>query len=196
MKPPIRHIIAVVVTVLITVTNAFAQQPSESKYETTFDVEKKETTVRLLPVKLSGENDKYHSLHMSPSFKYPGEVPTKPEIIDFELQTVVRGRLRTDLYVLFVVDGERIFLSSNRWAVKRPVPGRVWVGERLVFRMPYETLLKLAAAKKLEIKMDAVIFPISEEHIKLIRKFAEKIKTLPTVRLSNTPRVCGGSFLQ
>ncbi len=176
------HIISLTALIVISVTSVFAQQPSatEVKYETTYDAVKKQTTVRLLPVKLSGENGKYHSLHMSPSFKYPGEVPAKPEIVDFELQIVVKGRLRADLYVLFMIDGKKIFLSSSRWAVMRPVPGRVWMGERLVFRMPYETLLKLAGAKKLEIRMDAGVFPISEEHMKEIRDFAEKIEAIPT----------------
>ena len=163
--------------------SGFAQQPlaPEIKYETTYDAVKKQTTVKLLPVKLYGENGNYHSLQMSPSFKYPGEVSAKPEIVDFELQIVVKSRLRTDLYVVFVIDGEKIFLSSNRWAVMRPVPGRVWMGERLVFRMPYETLLRLAGAKKLEIRMGAVIFPISAAHIEVIRDFADKIKAIPKI---------------
>src|ERR1044071_7038778 len=103
------------------------------KLETTYDGASDKTTVRLPPVKLSGERAQYHSLHMSPSFSYPGKTPARPSIIDFELQTVVKGRLRTDLYVLFIIDGEKVFMSSNRSAIKRPVPGRVWMGERLVF---------------------------------------------------------------
>jgi hypothetical protein len=93
---------------------------------------------------------------MSPSFKFPGRSLMEPEIIDFELQTVVRGRLSTDLYVLFVIDGKTVHLSSNRWAIKRPVPGRVWMGERLVFRMPYATYVKITEAKTFAIKLDGV----------------------------------------
>lgn len=163
------------------IVTALAQQkPDEkAKFETSYDAGKNQTTVRLLPVKLSGEKDKYHSLHMSPSFSYAGETPLTPSIIDFELQTVVKGRLRTDLYVVFIIDGETLFLSSSRWAVKRPVPGRVWMGERLVFRMPYETLLKITKAKKLEIKMDAVRFEVGETELQIIRDFGERIKSLP-----------------
>jgi hypothetical protein len=157
-----------------------AQRPDEAvKLESTYDASKQETTVRLPPVKLSGDKEHYHSLHMSPAFKYSGVTPARPRLIDFELQIVVKGRLKTDLYVLFVLDQEKIFLSSNRSAVVRPVPGRVWMGERLVFRMPYETLLKIAAGKKLEIRMDAVTFAVSEEHLSLIRAFAEQVKALP-----------------
>jgi hypothetical protein len=163
------------------IVTALAQQkPDEkAKFETSYDAGKNQTTVRLLPVKLSGEKDKYHSLHMSPSFSYAGETPITPSIIDFELQTVVKGRLRTDLYVVFIIDGETLFLSSSRRAVKQPVPGRVWMGERLVFRMPYETLLKITKAKKLEIKMDAVRFEVGETELQIIRDFGERIKSLP-----------------
>jgi hypothetical protein len=109
-----------------------------AKIETNYDSGKDRTTVKLASVQISGEKDKYHSLHMSPWFSFPGRHPERPAIIGFELQTVVKTKLLdTDLYVVFIIDGETIFLSSNRWAVARPVPGRLWIGERLVFRMPY-----------------------------------------------------------
>jgi hypothetical protein len=135
-----------------------------------YDAEKDETTVRLAPVKISNGRGKYVSLHMSPSFKFPGRSLLEPAFIDFELQTVVRGRLSTDLYVVFIIDGETVFLSSNRWAVKRPVPGRVWTGERLVFRMPYETYVRVANAKTLEIKFDGVRFAVGETQKEALRE--------------------------
>src|SRR6267378_1367584 len=114
-----------------------------AKIETTYDSVRDRTTVRLAPVQISGEKDKYHSLHMAPSFSFPGHQLQRPSRIDFELQTIVKTRLLdSDLYVVFLVDGETIFLSSNRWSIPRPVPGRRWVGEHLVFNMPYETYLK------------------------------------------------------
>lgn len=148
-----------------------------SPIETSYDSVKDKTTVRLRPVKISGERDKYYSLHMSPSFSYPGRQPQTPSKIDFELQTVVKGRLKTDLYVVFIIDGETIFLSSSRRGIKRPVPGRVWMGESLVFNMPFETLLKIAGANTVEIKMDAVRFEVGEEQLEAIRNFARQIKS-------------------
>lgn len=135
-----------------------------------YDAEKDETTVRLAPVKISSSRGKYVSLHMSPSFKFPGRSLMEPAIIDFELQTVVRGRLSTDLYVVFIIDGETVFLSSNRWAIKRPVPGRVWTGERLVFRMPYKTYVRIANAKTLAIKFDGVRFSVGKTQQKALRE--------------------------
>jgi len=145
-------------------------KPQPENVEITYDKAKDQTTVRLAPVQVSGEMGKYRSIHMSPYFSFPGRRPSTPSIIDFELQTVVKGRLSTDLYVVFVIDGETVFLSSNRWAVKRPVPGRVWVGERLVFRMPYETFLKITKARTFAIKFDGVEFPVSDTQKQALSK--------------------------
>jgi len=144
--------------------------PWSANVSGTYDAAKDETTVRLAPVKVSGGRGKYVSLHMSPSFKFPGRSLMEPEIIDFELQTVVRGRLSTDLYVVFIIDGETVFLSSNRWAVKRPVPGRVWRGERLVFRMPYKTYVRITNAETFAIKFDGVRFPVGKTQKEALRE--------------------------
>ena len=143
---------------------------------TGYDKAKNITTVKVVPVKLSGDKDKYHSLHISPAFSYPGRQPTLPETINFELLTVVKGNLRVDLYVVFVIDGEKVFLSSNRSGITRPVTGRRWMGERLVFRMPYNTLLRMAAAKTVAVKLDAVTVEFGEEPMQAVRNFAKHIQ--------------------
>jgi hypothetical protein len=145
--------------------------------QTIYDAEKNNTTVRVAPMQLSGERATYRSLHMSPSFSFPGpRLLAPPAIVDFELQSVVKGKLSTDLYVVFIIDGETVFLSSNRWAIKRPVPGRVWVGERLVFRMPYETFLKITMAKTFEIKFGAVKFSVGETPMQALRELLTYMK--------------------
>lgn len=161
------------VTLVPTIIQAVVRVHSQdaAKVETTYNAEKDQTIVRLAPVQISGGRGKYHSLHMSPSFSFSGRRVLTPQIIDFELQSVVKGRLSTDLYVIFVIDGEKVFLSSNRWAIKRPVPGRVWLGERLVFRMPYETFVKMAKANSCEIKFDEVKFLVGESQKQALRDF-------------------------
>jgi hypothetical protein len=151
-------------------TAAPARAAGSTKVEGSYNAEKDETTVRLAPVKISNGRGKYVSLHLSPSFKFPGRSLLEPAIIDFELQTVVRGRLSTDLYVVFIIDGETVFLSSNRWAIKRPVPGRVWTGERLVFRMPYETYVRITNARTFEIKFDGLRFPVGKTQKEALRE--------------------------
>jgi hypothetical protein len=150
------------------------------KIETSYNVGQDKTTVRMNRMQISGARGRYYSLHLAPAYSITGQVPRPPEIIDFELQTVVKARkLQVDLYVIFVIDGEKIFLSSNRWGVKRPVPGRPWVGERLVFRMPNETLLKLSHAKQALIRMDGIDFELNEDHLRALRAFAA---TMPNQR--------------
>lgn len=157
-------------------TSAIVAQEELAKTETTYNAEKDRTTIRLAPVQISGEQDKYHSLHMSPFFSFPGREVATPSIVDFELQTVVKGILRTDLYVVFIIDGEKVFLSSNRWAIKRPIPRRVWMGERLVFRLPYETFLKITKASSFEIRFDAVRFSVGETQKQALRDFLRYMK--------------------
>ncbi len=151
-------------------------QEITSKIEVVYDRSKDKTTVSLAPVRISGEKDKYHSLHMAPAFSYPGHDPRTPEIIDFELRTVVKGKLKIDLYVLFIVDGEKIFLSSNRWGVKKGSLGRGWMGEHLVFRMPYETFVKITNAKEFQIKFDRVTFSVGETQKQALRELLNYMK--------------------
>lgn len=177
-----KSILAMVATLLLSLVALGQLSSGTVKIETSYDTGKGKTTVRMEPFKVSGNNDKYHSLHIAPSFSYAGRQPQIPSTIDFEIQTVVKGKLRKDLYVVFIVDGETIFLSSNRWGVNRPVPGRSWMGERLVFNMPYETLLKIASAKSFAIKMDAVKFEFGEEQMRAIRDFAKGVQSREIVK--------------
>ena len=161
--------------------SAISVEPQDAaKVETTYDAEKDKTIIRLASMEISREQGKYVILRMSPSFSPPGRQVVTPSIIDFELQTVVRGRLRADLYVVFMIDGEKVFLSSSRWAIKRPVPGRVWMGERLVFRMPYETFVRITKANSFEIKFDAVTFPVGEKQQQALRELLTCMKPATT----------------
>jgi hypothetical protein len=122
------------------------------------------TTVSLEPLLISGEVGKYYSLHLVTSFKYPGERPAVPEYVDLQIQTIVKARrLNLDLYIVFIADGETIFLSSNRWAVKNPVPGKRMIGERIQMRVPLGTFMKIARAKEAAIKLDDVRMVIGEK---------------------------------
>ena len=156
------------------ITTRSVSQHAASKIEVVYNRSKDKTTVRLTPVQISGEKDKYHSLHMTPAFSYRGQEPRTPEIIDFELRTVVKGNLKIDLYVLFIVDGEAIFLSSSRRGVRKNDLGPGWKAEYLVFRMPYETFLKITRANTFEIKLDNVSFPVGEEQLQALRELAQQ----------------------
>jgi hypothetical protein len=124
------------------------------------------------PLKISGAKDEYHSLHLALSYK---SNETKfPETVDFEIQTVVKKRkLNPDLYIVFLIDGEEVFLSSDRRAVTNPVPGRRLIGERIVMRMPIATYLKLTDAKSSVIRMGRTRFELSAEQKTAMKKLLQ-----------------------
>jgi hypothetical protein len=143
--------------------------------EISYDQIKDVTTVRLPSTELSGEKDRYHSLSFSIYYSYPGRTPAAlPERVNFELISVVKARrLNPDLYVVFLADGKPIHFSSNRSAIRNPVRGRPWIGEKIVFLIPREEFLKLAAAKKLAIKMGDVTFDFDDESQAGVRELAK-----------------------
>lgn len=144
--------------------------------EITYDQVRDVTTVRQREEKLSGPKDRYHSLSYSLSYSYPGRVATPPRNINFELVSVVKARrLNTDLYVVFVVDGKAVHFGSNRSAIPKPVPGRLWVGERMVFGIPREEFLKMAEAKTLGVKLGGVSFQFDENTREAIKEFAKSV---------------------
>lgn len=176
-RPCLLLMMALINTAICLSQGSPVETAQTAKIETTYDGSKDRTTIGLAPIQISDEKDKYHSLHMSPSFSFSGRQSQRPSIIDFELQTVVKASLLdSDLYVVFIVDGETIYLSSSRWAILRPAPGRRWVGERLVFRMPFETFLKITRSKTFEIKFDAVKFEVGESQMQALRELAAKME--------------------
>src|SRR5687768_14170994 len=151
---------------------------------TSYDAAKDLTTVRLAPVKISGDRAHYHSLSYSVFYSYPGKFKRVPEKVSLELLTVVKRRLlKIDLYVVFLIDGEKVFLSSSRSAIKHPVPGKRWIGERLEFRMPYETFLSFTRASKLAVSMDGIVFDFAETDLQSLRDFAQLAQPAQATRL-------------
>jgi len=147
-----------------------------TRIQTCDDEVKDRTTVQLGPLQVSGEKGKFVSLHISASFSYPGQKVVTPEWLNFELLSVVKGRkLKIDLFVRLVADGETFILSSRRSAVKNVIPGRKVIGERIIMRMPYETFVKIAGAKRVAIKMDEMTFELQENHLQSLRTLAGRM---------------------
>lgn len=151
------------------------QRPSvqEPVIQTVYNKEKNLTTVALATSRISSDKDPYHSLDFSISYDYEGELKRLPKDVRFEWMTVVKARkLNTDLYVLFLLDGSELHFGSNRSAILKPVPGRQWIGERMVFLIPYTDFQKFAQAEKIAIKLGNVLFDLSTESRDAIRMFA------------------------
>jgi len=143
------------------------------RLQTTHDPQKKENTIRVPPTKLSGPKDRYESLTFSVYYSSLSMFPSAPDKVNFEIVSVVKARkLNPDLYVVFVVDGKEIHFSSNRSAIPKPVPGKPWIGERMVFLIPYDEFKKLAAAKTLGVKLGGVSFDFDADMQRSIRAIA------------------------
>lgn len=136
-------------------------------------------TARLIPFRVGDEKEHFHRLDLSALYTYQGKNKQRDEVVNLELSSVVKTRkLNPDLYVVFIVDGREIHFPSNRSAVRNPIPGRFWVGERMVFSVPTEDFHKIAAAKELAIKMGSVRFDLDERALRALKVFGETIKKI------------------
>jgi len=127
------------------------------------DARTSEHTVRSKSISISGPKERYHSLSFSISYLFT-DILARPKTVNFELVSIVKARkLNPDLYVVFVIDGKEIHFSSNRSAIRRPVPGKSWIGERMVFLIPYEQFHKMAEAKTLSVKLGGVTFDFDDK---------------------------------
>jgi len=141
--------------------------------EATYDVVKDVTSFRMPSKKISGPKDRYHSLSYSISYSYPGRDAKACRQVDFELVSVVKARsLDTDLYVVFLIDDEETHFGSSRSAIRNPVRGKPWIGERMLFHIPREDFLKLAEATKLGVRLGGVTFNFSEQERNAVRGVA------------------------
>jgi hypothetical protein len=149
----------------------------EAKIDIHYDSDRDQTTIKLLPLRIAENNVRYHSLDLSAFYIYRSSTRQRPVKVDVEIVSVVKARrLNSDLYVVFVIDGREVHFSSNRSAIPKPVPGRLWVGERMVFSVPEKDFQKLASAKSLAIKLGPAKFVFTDEMLTSIRVFADSVK--------------------
>jgi hypothetical protein len=159
-----------------------------------------ERTIRSESHPISGPNGRYHSLSFSISYLFV-DILARPKTVNFELVSVVKARrLNTDLRVVFVVDGKEMHFSSNRKAIRRPVPGKSWIGERMLFLIPYEQFHKMVEAKKLSVKLGEVTFDFDETARKALGQIDFGIRQptaviIPQVSVPSKPQQTSQSLL-
>lgn len=163
-------------------SGAHLQTPSGNYQQTiqiNHNLDKDVITARLVPFRIAEDIDRYHRVDLSAAFTHSYKTKQTQPQVEVELFTIVKARkLNTDLYVVFVVDGKEVHFGSNRSAVRNPVPGRRWTGERMVFSVPVEDFQQLAAAEKLAIKMGGVRFDLNDDSRLSLKLFAEKVKQI------------------
>ena len=163
-------------SLLVSLLVLILAQDQAKRIKLVHDEQKRITTVLLPSTQLSGPKDRYHSLAFTIYYFYPDQYPGPPEDVHFELHSVVKARrLNPDLYVVFVIDGKPVHFSSHRVAIRKPVPGKSWVGERMYFVIPRGDFLKLAAARELSVKLGNVSFDFGEDHLEAVRDMGTRI---------------------
>jgi len=165
--------LALAALIVLTASICSAQ---ESKIVTTYDKSKNVSTVTLPRTRIATDTGNYRSLDLSLRYSYQSSTRPEPKTVELELVSVVKAkRLNSDLYVEFLLDGQAVHFSSTRSAIRNPVPGRTWIGERMVFQIPYEDFKKLALAQQLGIKMGSSSFELTSDQLKLLREFVASI---------------------
>ncbi|HEY9503694.1 MAG TPA: hypothetical protein VIR01_18800 [Pyrinomonadaceae bacterium] len=161
-------------TLLLTTIVALGQ---DVEIKRTFDEQQNLSTIRLPATPIAYEQRKYHRLDLSLSYSFKGTTPpSNREKVVLELVSVVKARqLNSDLYVVFLVDGKSVHFGSSRSAIMKPVPGRLWIGERMVFSLPYQEFVKLSSAKKLAIRFGDTTFQLTDATVALLSKFASEL---------------------
>jgi len=151
--------------------------PQDVEIKKTFDEQQNISTIQLPATRIAYERGKYHRLDLSLSYSFKGTTPpSNPEKVVLELVSVVKQRqLNSDLYVVFLVDGKSVHFGSSRSAIMKPVPGRLWIGERMVFSLPYQEFVKLSSAKKLAIRFGDTTFQLTDATVALLSKFASEL---------------------
>jgi len=157
---------------------SFVVRAQDVEIKKTFDQQKNISTIQLPATRVAYEQGKYHRLDLSLTYSFKGTTPpVETQPIDLELVSVVKARrLNTDLYVEFLIDGKPVHFGSNRSAIRNPVPGRLWMGERMLFSIPYQDLVKFSAAKTLAIRFGDTTFQLNDNHLTLLRKFVSSCR--------------------
>lgn len=152
-----------IISFVVSLLTVVFPQDSSPLTEVVKDARTGERIVRSKSIPISGPKDRYHSLSFSISYLFPENLG-RPKTVNLELVSVIKARsLNTDLYVVFVVDGKEIHFSSNRSAIPKPVPGKSWIGERMVFLIPYEQFHNMVEAKTLSVKLGGVTFDFDDK---------------------------------
>ena len=169
----------VLITTFIASLLVLHSQEKPTRTEAAQDGYRINATLHLDSFPISRPKDQYHSLSLSIRYAHTTGPRTTPDVVDVELVSVVKARkLNTDLYVLILADGTEKHFGSSRSAIRNPVPGKPWIGERMVFHMPREDFLKWADAEKLGVKLGGVVFDFSELSRSAVRAAAKTMRDL------------------
>jgi hypothetical protein len=159
-----KHLTLAIAFVLVCAASSIAQQTF--KIDTKYDRFEDQTSISLQPMKISG--GLYDGINIGITFVCLGDVRScQPEKVFFGFIVVLKGTiydLPANLIVL--ADGERFPLGNMSNFGSAEVPPRGWniIATTLGVVIPRETFLKIARAKKVEMKLDDTELELNMEH--------------------------------
>lgn len=146
--------------------------PQTSKFSRRYDRFEDKTFFQLTGVQVAG--GKFDGIFISATCVCPGDVKScAPETVLLGVLVVLKGAtydMPGNLTVL--ADGERYPLGQmTRLATADMLPGWNITGTQLATAVPLSTFIKIAAAKKVEMKLDSTEFELGEAHRQALSRF-------------------------
>jgi len=145
----------------------------KAKIESNYDRFEDETHVRLESKRVLGGF--MEDVKMGASFFYKGQKLSTPEYFIFLFVSDTKGwrfLSETQRELIALADGERLPLGTLDRDSKVRSGG--WVSEIMVKEVPYETFLKIATAKEVEMKLGKYEFKLKEEHLEALRDLVSR----------------------
>jgi hypothetical protein len=155
-------------------TNAQNKKP-EIKVE--YDKFKDGTFVSFEPVTIGAAKDTTLRLGMLTGFK--GQVPKKPNdlmLVFASPSFVETNQYKNNRSLILLADGERYVLGEASYEVKYDMPLYL---EVMAVKVPYNTVMKLSEAKKIEMQFGSTEFALNESLIEALRYLAGRIRLQP-----------------
>ncbi len=157
--------------------------------ETTYDQIKEITTVRLNPMQVYGEplaSSNYiggDEARFNASFTYPGRIlRAQPKRVLFSLVSTTSDWKYTDFRKLTaLVDGKRLKLGLQEHVPSFTVNVSAnanfddYISQRIAISLTYETFLRIANGKKVQIRMGPREFELEKNHLEALRYLATRM---------------------
>lgn len=177
-----RLLLLVYICCLLLVPSAQAQANDEYiELKTKYDRFKDETTVEIPATMIWGTQ--YDGLRILAFYTQKGSTATPPAEIVIAFMLIIKDEKPVrDRNLYFIADGERLVLGEMRdLGIDRPIAGANIFNQQFGDRYPFATLVKLAKARKVEMKVGHIEVEFKPNLMDALRRLANRAD--PTLML-------------
>ena len=154
----------------------------DGKIDTSYDQVKDITTVRLNQMQVYGEplaSSSYidgDEARIYTSFTYRGRtLSARPKRVLFSLiSTAIEWKYTDFRNLTAVVDGKRLKLGALEYLPSFTVSDH-HVSQEIAISLPYQTFLRIANGKKVQIRMGPKEFKLEKNHLEALRDLASRM---------------------